>query len=132
MALMRTNFDAALAKSQLSGQVQTTCSTDMRDKVPACHQLGTMWCWATAVAQATVYYGHTSLALAAGGAGGAGTGAAGTGADDQSGSQVNQCAGLECGIVGWTFSKECCPAPVSPEGDLQGACGDKGAGEPEK
>ena len=29
----------------------STCSKDMRETMPACSQLGTMWCWATGVAR---------------------------------------------------------------------------------
>jgi hypothetical protein len=96
--LMRSTYQSVLA-AQLSKPGQTTCSNDMRTKFPACHQLGTMWCWATAVAQATEYY------------------------TSQEGSQ---CVGLECEIVGWTFSDDystCCPFDAHKD-----TCGDRGAG----
>ena len=57
-----------------------------------------MWCWATAVAQATEYY--TSQGEA-------------------------QCIGLECDIVSWTFSDKystCCPGEKYKD-----TCGEEGA-----
>lgn len=94
----RHNYEMVM-EAHLNSDVQTTCSTDMRERFPACHQLGTMWCWATAVAAATEYYTNR------------------TGA---------RCVGLECDIVGWTFSQVCCPF-TGTEGDKD-ACGDRGAG----
>jgi hypothetical protein len=92
VAIMRRNFQT-VAAANLNNPSHTTCSTDMRDGFPACHQLGTMWCWATAVASAAEYYTDHS---------------------------ESQCIGLECDIVGWTFSKQCCPFETT-------GCGDRGA-----
>jgi len=64
---------------------ESTCSRDMRDKMPACTQLGTMWCWATGVAALIEYY---------------------------KGSGPAKCVGLECAVVGWTWNSSttaCCP-----------------------
>jgi hypothetical protein len=72
-------------------QIPATCTKDMRSKMPACHQFGSMWCWATGVSELTEYY---------------------------KGSGPAQCKGLECQIVGWcpkpphcssTPSVQCCP-----------------------
>ena len=101
VAEMRKNFQT-VADAYLTSSVKTTCSRDMRDRFPACHQLGTMWCWATAVAAATEYYTSRS---------------------------ESKCVGLECEIVGWTFSKQCCPdVPGTLVESIPSACGDKGAG----
>ena len=96
--LMRSTYESVLA-AQLENPGRSTCSHDMRAGFPPCHQLGTMWCWATAVAAATEYY--TSQGAA-------------------------RCVGLECEIVGWTFSDDystCCPAETYKD-----TCGDRGAG----
>jgi len=63
----------------------STCSNDMRNKMPACSQFGTMWCWATGVAALIEYY---------------------------KGSGPAKCNGLECQVVGWTWNSStsaCCP-----------------------
>lgn len=70
----------------------STCTNDMRSKMPACHQSQIVWCWATAIAELTEYY---------------------------TGQGPSQCKGLECSIVGWSASvlppsfgnfTHCCPA----------------------
>merc|ERR1719160_882388 len=84
-------------------RIPATCNNDMRSKMPACHQFGSMWCWATGVASLTEYY---------------------------KGSGPAQCNGLECQIVGWCPkppdcssqpSTQCCPLSSHP------SCGGDGA-----
>lgn len=58
------------------------CNNDMRNNFPGCHQSGSMWCWATAVAAVEEYYN-----------GGVG----------------DQCRGKECEVVSYTYHKDCCP-----------------------
>mmetsp|Transcript_34451 Transcript_34451/g.67982 ORF Transcript_34451/g.67982 Transcript_34451/m.67982 type:complete len:233 (-) Transcript_34451:264-962(-) len=80
---MKQNFEKIVNDQSLSStSISTTCSKDMRSEMPACHQFGEMWCWATAVAAVTQYYGEA---------------------------HASQCTGLECKVVGWTFQTECCP-----------------------
>ena len=82
-----------------------TCGNDMRSRMPACHQFGAGWCWATAVAELTEYYNKSGPA---------------------------QCQGLEYEIVGWCPKfvsscasgqhVECCPLSAHP------SCGNVGQG----
>eukprot|EP00927_Polykrikos_kofoidii_P053755 TRINITY_DN48314_c0_g1_i1.p1 TRINITY_DN48314_c0_g1~~TRINITY_DN48314_c0_g1_i1.p1 ORF type:complete len:249 (+),score=26.79 TRINITY_DN48314_c0_g1_i1:44-748(+) len=46
---------AALVDS-MNGPRPATCQRDMRGSMPACHQYGDMWCWATGVTELAAYY----------------------------------------------------------------------------
>jgi len=95
---MRENFDSiekAHWNSALRSDYLSTCSKDMRSLMPACHQSGMMWCWATAVAEVTQLYTTRRASL---------------------------CTGLECEVVGWANSKQCCPFEAH-----ESECGDLGA-----
>jgi len=94
IAEMRKNFDIVKAAHQNSNYL-STCSKDMRSSMPACHQYGSMWCWATAIAEVTQHYTTR---------------------------HAKECSGLECEIVGWEFSKQCCPY-----GAHKADCGSRGA-----
>lgn len=84
--------------------VSATCNRDMREQVPACHQFGSMWCWATGIAEFTEYY---------------------------TGTGPWECEGLECKIISWCpkagssgrcgASEKCCPLEQHP------GCGSYGA-----
>jgi len=99
-AEQRKNFDIVVkARAEGAGE-NSYCSNDMRSKMPGCHQSGHMWCWATAVAATSEYYGT-------------------------SGHFGDQCKGLECEVVTWTFKSSgdnCCPFKSGSD-----ACGRKGA-----
>lgn len=86
--VLKRNFGAAVNS-------QSTCSNDMRDRMPGCHQLGSMWCWATSIASAMEYYGTAS---------------------------AEQCVGVECQVVSWTYNEDCCPFK-----SMDDACGSQGA-----
>ena len=81
---------------------QSTCNHDMRSTLPACTQLGSMWCWATATASFTEYYKASGPA---------------------------QCHGLECQIVSWcpkpphcsSSKAQCCPLDSHKECGADGA-----------
>jgi hypothetical protein len=97
-----TQFAARLARwealassiSVVESDQPSTCSNDMRSGVPSCTQFGSMWCWATAVASFTEFY--TSKG-------------------------PSQCRGLECEIVGWVNTAQCCPLDKHHECDEDGA-----------
>lgn len=76
------------------GQGASKCSNDMRNKFPGCHQSGSMWCWATAVAEVEEYY---------------------------NGRTGDQCKGVECEVVSYTYNDDCCPFK-----DPKDECGSKG------
>lgn len=102
IAIQREGFDKVVADRAACTpdngcNAYSTCSNDMRDRFPGCHQSGNMWCWATAVAAATEYYGA-------------------------GGSHGDQCQGLECDVVSWTFNEQCCPFKAKDD-----ACGMEGA-----
>lgn len=101
-AEQRKNFDIVLserAASKAAGE-NSYCSNDMRSSFPGCTQSGTMWCWATAVAAAMEYYGV-------------------------GGQLGDECHGIECQVVTWTYGDNCCP--YIPGGHRDDACGQQGA-----
>jgi len=96
---MAANFEAAVSQRAADiedGKNGGFCHNDMRSSFPGCHQFGDMWCWATAVSATTEYYGLQ---------------------------HQNQCTGLECEVVSWTFNDDqCCPFTTRSSD-----CGKKGA-----
>lgn len=101
IAEMRRNSEAVL-RAYVSGsdrvganaELQSACTKDLRSYVPGCHQFGSMWCWATAISAAMQKY---------------------------TGHKVQECKGLECQVVGWTFSEQCCPLDSHKSCDKEGA-----------
>lgn len=81
-----------------------TCSNDMRSKMPGCHQFGSMWCWATGVAELAEFYKGGPA----------------------------KCDGLECEIVGWCpdpkscgkKATNCCPLSSHKSCGTDGATND--------